>query len=285
MGTGTAMATPPSGPDQAKRLTDLLVLVLSHTDLGKAKQPGEIRKLLSDLQLYDGTALDLGLLWAPLLAEPGMSEFKLAPIFLQLKEWESRLESTIKMPPQLASIDRNQAKKHIARFPEIKQSELDPLLYPSLASAVAAAVAPAPVKKPEAPKPAEHPPAAAAKRPASALTGRRKALLAAAVAVLVVALAFVGITLFSRPGSRYPTDKLEAILKLEQGRRVRYSVSFVIADPRWQEMSPSDRHQALDRLFKAVEPEGIQSLLLLDAAGASRGVASSLGGERVVRVE
>ena len=282
------MATPPSGPDQAKRLTDLLVLVLSHTDLGRTHKPDDIRKLVKAHELYDGKTLDLAPLWPALLAEPGMSEFKLAPIFLQLKEWEARLDTTVAMPTQLASIDRNQAKRHLVRLPAIKPSDLDPLLYPSLASAVTAATAPPPAPPQPAAKPAEHtpPPAAKPEAPKAApLTARRKALLAASAAVLVLALVFAGLTLFSRPGSGYATGKLDSILKVERGRRVGHSVTVVVTDPRWEEMSPADRQQTLGRLFKAIEPEGVKSLLLRDASGRSRGVASSVGGDRVVRVE
>jgi hypothetical protein len=62
-------------------------------------------------------------------------------------------------------------------------------------------------------------------------------------------------------------------------------VTAVIVDPRWDEMSPADRRGALEQLFKAVAPEGVQSLLLRDQAGRSRGMASSVGGDRVFRVE
>ena len=282
------MATPPPGPDQAKRLTDLLVLVLSHTDLGKTHKPEEIRKLVKAGERYDGKTLDLGPLWPSLLAEPGMSEFKLAPIFLQLKAWEARLDTTVAMPTQLASIDHNQAKRHLVRFPAIKQSDLDPLLYPRLASAVAAAAAQAPAAPQPAAKPDEptRRPAPKPEAPKAApLTTRRKALLAASVVVLVLALVFAGLTLFSRPGSGYATGKLESILRVERGRRVGHVVTLVVTDPRWEEMSTADRQQTLERLFKAVEPEGVKSLLLRDPAGRSRGVASSVGGDRVVRVE
>jgi hypothetical protein len=280
------MATPPSGPDQAKRLTDLLVLVLGNTDLGKARKPGEIRQLVNIQELYDGKTLDLAPLWPALLAEAGMSEFKLAPLFLQLKEWEGRLDTTVALPAQLASLDRNLAKKHLVRFPAIKQSDLDPLLYPSLASAVAAAVAPAPAPAKPAPRPAEAaPPAPKAEAPTAPLTGRRKAVLAGAAVVLVVALVLAGLSLFSRPGSAYPTARLDSILRVEHGRRVGHAVTLVVTDPRWEAMPKPDRQQTLDRLFKALEPEGVKSLLLRDVANRSLGVASSVGNDRVVRVE
>jgi hypothetical protein len=276
------MDTPPSGPAQSKRLVDLLVLALSSSDTGKTLAAEAIRQLVEARfkEDYDGTTLDLGPLWTALLAEPGMSEFKLAPAFLQFKEWEARLDTTVTMPKPLASLDRTQAKRHLVRI-SVDAKVLDPLLYPRLA------VAPLPEPK-AAPRPAAAAtpaPAAPPARAAEPLSPRRKLTAAAAAVVLVVALGFVGVSLFSPPGSSYGPGKLEAILKVEKARRVGHAVTAVIADSRWDAMSPADRQRTLEQLFKAVEPEGVQSLVLRDAAGKSRALASSVGGDRVLRVE
>ncbi|MBI5480946.1 MAG: hypothetical protein HY906_18955 [Deltaproteobacteria bacterium] len=276
------MATPPSGPEQTKRLIDLLVLVLSSSDVGKTLKPEAIRQLVQSRfrEDYDGTTLDLGPLWTALLAEPDSSEFKLAPAFLQFKEYEARLATTVTMPKPLASLDRTQAKRHLVRL-AVKASDLDPLLYPTLPSAPVAP--PPPAAKPVAEAAAAPAPAPAAEAPA--LSSRRKAVVAACAVALVLALAFIGLTLFSRPGATYATARLEAILKVENARRVGHSVTGVLADGRWEEMSAADRQQALERLLKAVEPDGIRAVILRDAAGNSRAVASSVGGDRVFRVE
>jgi hypothetical protein len=281
------MDTQPSGPAQSKRLVDLLVLALSSSDAGKTLKAEALRKLVETRlrEDYDGKTLDLGPLWTALLAEPGMSEFKLAPAFLQFREWEGRLDTTVTMPKPLASVDRSQAKRHLVRLAVIKATDLDPLLYPKLA--VAPAAPPPPVAKPVARPAAEAGAQPAASRAVEPVpqSPRRKALLAASAVVLVLALGFIGFSLFSRPGAKYSSGKLDAVLKVDQTRRVGHAVTAVIADGRWEEMSPADRQRALEQLFKAVEPDGVKSLMLRDTAGRSRGLASSVGGDRVFRVE
>ena len=48
----------------------------------------------------------------------------------------------------------------------------------------------------------------------------------------------------------------------------------------WRTGSP-----AKDELLRRMEPEGVRSVVVRDATGATRGLASTLGGERVVRVQ
>ena len=41
----------------------------------------------------------------------------------------------------------------------------------------------------------------------------------------------------------------------------------------------------LDRLLGALEGQGVQSVIVQDAAGHTQGLASTVGGERTVQVE
>jgi hypothetical protein len=280
------MSTPPTGPEQSKRIVDLLVLALSSSDAGKTLKAEAIRQLVQGQlkEAYDGQTLDLGPLWTALLAEPGLSEFKLAPAFLQFREWEGRLATTVVMPKPLASLDRTQAKKHLVRI-SVKQSDLDPLLYPTLQPVPVAPPPAAP--KPAAEAPAPHAPEPAAKPAAasSSLSGKRKVVVGLCAAALALALVVMGVVVFTFPGSSYSARDLDPILRVERTRKVGHAVSAVIVDGRWAEMSAADRQQTLEQLFKVVEPQGVKSLVLRDAAGNTRAVASIVGNDRVFRVE
>jgi hypothetical protein len=121
---------------------------------------------------------------------------------------------------------------------------------------------------------------------ARAAGGGRRALKLAVTAVMAAAaLGFVGFRLFGTPSASYRTERFAAILKLEQGRRADFAVTARLADPRWDALTAPERQRRLEELLKAMEPEGVRSLIVRDAAGRTRGLASIVGGQRTVRVE
>ncbi|HEY3359394.1 MAG TPA: hypothetical protein VGQ83_39455, partial [Polyangia bacterium] len=126
-----------------------------------------------------------------------------------------------------------------------------------------------------------------AKRPRLAAGPDRFKVVKLAVvgALIAAALGFLGARLFAPPGSAFPIDRFAAVLKLDAARRFDHAVEARLADSRWDAMPPADRKKAMDELLRRMEPEGVRSVVVRDATGATRGLASTLGGERVVRVQ
>jgi hypothetical protein len=62
-------------------------------------------------------------------------------------------------------------------------------------------------------------------------------------------------------------------LQLSEGRRDQNELQARIVDPRWGEMTPAQRQQAVAEAWAQIQGRGISALSLVDSGGAPAAVA------------
>jgi hypothetical protein len=114
---------------------------------------------------------------------------------------------------------------------------------------------------------------------------RRRVTVVVCGTLAAAALVFIGLRLFGSAGSGYSTARFDSVLRIEDARRVDFAVSGTVTDARWESLPRAEQVRLVDQVFRAIEPDGVRSLLLKDRGGRTRAVASTVGGRRELQVE
>jgi hypothetical protein len=291
-----------SAPGRGKKIMDVLIVALSGSDICKVINVGTLRYFIEFTfrDMFNGSTFDLGPLWNVLAAEPGLTPETITPPFLLFKEWEFRLGVTVVLPKGLAEFDRPTVESHLARI-SIKSADVERALgaitlgRASVVEDVDAGPAPklrlsdgylGVVKKPDKPSGGHKAEEYAPREPDDERRRRRGPIvLGVCLAITVAGLGFVGWRLTAEPGKTYRLENVASVLRLEDGMRVDFSVRAFIADPRWEQAPAPERQRILEQLFELVQKDGVRTLSLLDRSGRTRGLISTVGGPRVVRLD
>ena len=295
---------------------EALILALGNSEINKIVNIGTLRYFIEFTfrDMFQGTSFDLGPLWNTLAAEPGLTPEMIYPPLLQFREWQGRLGITVTLPKAMQSLGRADLDLHLAKI-QVKSADVERLFQETAARPVesssgrvvpAATTPRAAVPQRVAPRLSDrylHPGAAATSPPGETededdehfesrgaapgpggLARRRTLILGVCGAVVVATVAFVGVRLFGHHGSSTSLDRVSAILKLEQARRVDYVITAVIADPRWNAMAADERRKTVEAIFGLLEPDGVKTLALRGPAGESRARISTVGGRRTLEL-
>jgi len=210
-----------------------------------------------------GDSIDLGKLWDVLVKEPGIEPRMILPPILAYKAWEERLGVTVFLPGVVKTLSAEERKQHESRIP-IKPSELDQML------------AERKLAPPKAPQPAKK---------SSQIPKQRVHVNVVPVAIIaVVALAlviFVGSwwALTPRSPARLDLSPFSQELALRDGKRVGNSMSAVITDAGFAQLSVEERTRRVNAVFALARRQGVRSLLLFDEKGSVKATAQAADGQ------
>jgi hypothetical protein len=294
---------------------EALILALGSSEISRIVNVGTLRYFIEFTfrDMFTGSSFDLGPLWNTLAVEPGVTPEMIYPPLLRFRDWQERLEITVTLPKPMQELPAEELEGHLARV-QVSAAELDRIFDDGAAARPAKTPSGKVVPAAAAPRSAVPPrttprlsekylrPGTSAARddddepPARYTTAnkvqgpggvarKRGTVLVVCAVVAVAAFGFVGRRLFGHHGSSTSMAQVESLLKLDSARRVDYAVTAVLVDPRWESMSRDERRKVLDEVFRTLEADGVKSLVLRGPGGESRAMATSVGGQRTLKVE
>jgi hypothetical protein len=282
---------------RAKRrvLIDALMMCLSKSRVVQVVDATTTRGVLDSAssEMWREGEFRLDPVWKILTAQPGLSAEDVAPPLLVFKAYEKELGVSVRVPQALTAIPRNEQIRlrdalgiertdfatSIEEMRELAAVESNARQAQNLARAAEAKEEP---RKPAAGKSAAG--KSAAGRSAAAKKPPNKALAAALGAAALGAIVF-GLWFAMRDTSAsFPLGDVAATLQLSGGRAVGPSLTATISDPKWDGLSRADREKAVSAIMDVETGKGIKSLILLDAAGKPRAMATETPGGRNISV-
>jgi len=271
----------------AKRrvLIDALMMCLTKSRVMKVVDATTTRGVLDSAssEMWREGEFRLDPVWKILTAQPGLAAEDVAPPLLVFKAYEKELGVSVRVPQALTAIPRNEQirlrdalgiqradfAKAIEEMRELAATEANERQAQNLAREASA--------KEEPRKPATSKSAQVKKPPNKALAA---ALGAAALGAIVFGFWFA----MRDTSVDFPLGDVAATLQLTKGHAVGPSLTATISDPKWDTMSRDDRKKAVSAVMDIETGKGIKSLILIDANGGTRAMATETPNGRNVSV-